>query len=173
MKRISIIGPAGSGKSTLAVKLGKILNLPVYHIDAVKEQIDKIADGEEWIIDGNKIATLEKRVRCSDSVIFLNFPVEFCISSVNQRDNSTRLGSPKVVGLSDDEFRSYCLNVLANWHSEKGEAIKALAEKYKHKFTELKTREEVNEYVNKLKARLLKSQRQNLVHCQDDIIDFP
>ena len=33
--RISIIGGPGTGKSTLAENLGKTLDIPVYHLDAI------------------------------------------------------------------------------------------------------------------------------------------
>lgn len=33
MKKFAIIGLPGSGKSTFSVKLGKILNIPVHHLD--------------------------------------------------------------------------------------------------------------------------------------------
>lgn len=32
-KRFAIIGPPGSGKSTFANKLGKLLDIPVHHLD--------------------------------------------------------------------------------------------------------------------------------------------
>ncbi|MFW5904155.1 MAG: AAA family ATPase [Candidatus Saliniplasma sp.] len=32
--KIAIIGSPGSGKSTFAKKLGKKLNIPVYHLDS-------------------------------------------------------------------------------------------------------------------------------------------
>ncbi len=35
LKRIAIIGCGGAGKSTLARELGKILDLPVVHLDRV------------------------------------------------------------------------------------------------------------------------------------------
>ncbi len=33
MKRVMVVGPSGVGKSTLARGLGKVLNLPVVHLD--------------------------------------------------------------------------------------------------------------------------------------------
>lgn len=36
VKRISIIGGGGTGKTTLSLRLSKIFNLPVYHIDGIK-----------------------------------------------------------------------------------------------------------------------------------------
>ena len=33
MQKILILGNSGAGKSTLAIKLAKILNFPVYHLD--------------------------------------------------------------------------------------------------------------------------------------------
>lgn len=87
IKRISIIGGPGTGKSTLADNLGKELNLPVYHLDAIdhfenwqkrdEKERDKIilekANEGKWVIDGTYRCTLEKRVEKSDMVIFLNY----------------------------------------------------------------------------------------------------
>jgi adenylate kinase family enzyme len=33
MRRIVIIGPLGAGKSTLALELGRMLGIPVHHLD--------------------------------------------------------------------------------------------------------------------------------------------
>lgn len=70
MKRIILIGSGGAGKSTLAKKLGHILDLPVYHLDAffwkegwvpsTKKEfmmtLDQLLSEESWIM-----ATLARR----------------------------------------------------------------------------------------------------------------
>src|SRR6185369_4540188 len=67
MRRIVIIGPLGAGKSTLAVELGRILEIPVHHLDTLywgdtwtppsaaewDGLLDRLVAGDAWIIDGN------------------------------------------------------------------------------------------------------------------------
>ena len=86
-KRISIIGGPGSGKTTLANILSKELELPAIHLDAInyepnwvqvdKEKRDRIilekTEQDNWIIDGNYKATLEKRLNRADLVIWLDY----------------------------------------------------------------------------------------------------
>jgi adenylate kinase family enzyme len=93
MKRIAIIGSGGSGKSTLARELGKILKLPVYHLDALywkpgwvrtpDEEWDQLMEAlvskEEWIIDGNYGRTMDIRLRKADTIIYLDYPTYLCL----------------------------------------------------------------------------------------------
>jgi len=92
VKRIAIIGSGGSGKSTLAKELGQILNLPVYHLDALYWRagwvpapehewdllMQELVLKEEWIIDGNYGGTMDIRLREADTIIFLDYPT--CLS---------------------------------------------------------------------------------------------
>ena len=87
INKIAVIGGSGTGKSTLAKNMGKIFNLPVYHIDAMhhlenwvprdKEERDKMilekANKPKWVIDGTYKATLEERVKRADMIIFLDY----------------------------------------------------------------------------------------------------
>ena len=88
MNKITIIGCPGTGKTTYSVKLGKKLNIPVYHLDKVfwknnwehisQDEFGKVQDeimqNEKWIIDGNFTKTIENRIKNSDAVIFFDYP---------------------------------------------------------------------------------------------------
>lgn len=87
VNKISIIGGSGTGKTVLADNLGKVLNLPVYHIDGIhhlanweirdKEERDKIIlekiEEPKWIIDGTYRSTLKQRLEKSDLIIYLDY----------------------------------------------------------------------------------------------------
>ena len=99
MNKISIVGSSGSGKSTTAVKLGNILDLPVYHLDKYFQRpgwvmVDlevmmrtnlELVQKDKWIIDGNYISTMDFRFSEADTIIFLDFSRIKCLSNVFHR----------------------------------------------------------------------------------------
>lgn len=99
MKKIAIIGCAGSGKTTLAIKLSKLLNLPIYHLDQyywkpnwqrpIFEEFEaahkQLCDQKEWIIEGIYSRTLEYRFKTTDCVIFLDIPRRLCLWRILKR----------------------------------------------------------------------------------------
>ncbi len=99
MKRILIIGSPGAGKSTLAVQLGKLIHLPVIHLDKEfwqpgwvempkdkwRGRVGELASGDEWIIDGTYDSSLEIRLLRADTVIFLDFPRYICFWRILKR----------------------------------------------------------------------------------------
>ncbi|MEK4251813.1 DNA topology modulation protein [Paenibacillus sp. FSL W7-1287] len=88
MKKVMLIGPGGSGKSTLSRKLGLLLHLPVYHLDALHwkpgwvptpddewDDLQKeLIKRDEWIIDGNYGRTIDIRLSEADTIIFFDYP---------------------------------------------------------------------------------------------------
>lgn len=99
MKRLMIIGCGGVGKSTLARELGKVLGLPVFHLDQmfwkagweIAEEADweqrqvEVCAGERWVIDGNYGSTIDVRLAAADTVIYLDFARWRCLSGVVRR----------------------------------------------------------------------------------------
>ncbi|EEM09860.1 AAA family ATPase [Bacillus pseudomycoides] len=99
MRKIMIIGSGGAGKSTFSRRLGEILQLPVFHLDALywkkdwvlasrEEQIQvqkELVTQEAWIIDGNYGFTMDIRLEAADTIIFIDLPRIQCLYRVIKR----------------------------------------------------------------------------------------
>lgn len=93
MRRVLVLGCPGAGKSTLARSLGEALSLPVVHLDRLwwksgwvnrtEGEFDALLDavllGEEWVIDGNYLRTLPRRLERCDAVVLLDYPRRVCL----------------------------------------------------------------------------------------------
>lgn len=99
VKKIAIIGSGGSGKSTLARKLGELLQIQVFHLDALfwkpgwigtskqEERLvqSKLVKREAWIFDGNYGGTMDIRLNNADTIIFLDIPRTICTYRILKR----------------------------------------------------------------------------------------
>lgn len=84
--KIMVIGSSGSGKSTFSRELGKVLGLPVHHLDLYYwkpgwietpreewEEFNKqLVAKENWIIDGHFGRTMDIRMKAADVIIFFD-----------------------------------------------------------------------------------------------------
>ncbi|WNS75985.1 topology modulation protein [Bacillus sp. DTU_2020_1000418_1_SI_GHA_SEK_038] len=100
MKRIMVVGiSSGVGKSTFARKLGEVLDIHVYHLDAlfwkpnwVEAPIDEFSEAQrqivnqdQWIIEGNYTPTFSIRTERADTIIYLELPIYICLYRVLKR----------------------------------------------------------------------------------------
>ena len=145
MKRVIIIGCPGSGKSTFARKLQLVTGLPLHHLDLIYwksdrtivpreeflEKLHQIMAQKQWIIDGNYASTMEMRMQVCDTVIFLDYPPELCLSGAQERKGKTRPDLPWVESndLDDSEFMEY----IRKFHELNRPTILSLLEKYSDK----------------------------------------
>ncbi|MBE5928944.1 MAG: adenylate kinase [Lachnospiraceae bacterium] len=141
MKKVIVIGCPGAGKSTFARKLRDKTGLPLYYLDMLwhkpdrtnvtREQFDtalsNIMENDEWIIDGNYIRTLEMRIRACDTVFFLDFPVDVCLSGARERIGKKREDMPWIEDKFDEEFEKWILD----FNTDQRPKILELLEEYK------------------------------------------
>ena len=116
--RIIILGCPGSGKSALAKNLQLRTGLPLYHLDSIwwkadrthitREEFDrrlqKLLQGEKWIIDGDYSRTYEPRFRECDTVVFLDFSEGECMRGITERIGNPRDDIPWVEDRLDPEL---------------------------------------------------------------------
>lgn len=171
MKKFIVIGNAASGKSTLAMKIKDLTGIPVYHLDKIlwkknwertseEEFIEKhneIINKEEWILEGVAYkSTYEDRFEATDTIIYLDIPVELCKERAVQRayedlerqNPYVNEGCPypielidkqhEVIDLFQNEYRKLILEKIENYKKQK-------------KVFHLRNDEEVNKFLEELK----------------------
>jgi adenylate kinase family enzyme len=98
-KKFALIGLPGSGKSTFATKLGKILSIPVHHLDRHmfepdgkkkdKQEFIEIQQAmlneETWVVEGCSFSTFEMRFSKADVLIYFHFSRLVCFLRLFKR----------------------------------------------------------------------------------------
>ena len=162
MKKIIVIGCPGSGKTTFSIKLGKITNIPLYHLDAIwhkpdkthipreefDERIQEIFARDSWIIDGNYNRTIEMRLKECDTVFLFDLPTELCLEGAVRRLGEKRYDLPWVEKELDPEFESF-IRAFAEQSLPK---IYGLLEQYKEdkRIIIFKSHTETDEFLKQL-----------------------
>lgn len=145
MKKIIVIGCPGSGKSTFSRALKEITGLPLYHLDLMywnsdgskvkrelfRESLERALNGDKWIIDGNYASTMEMRISCCDTVIFLDYPTEVCIEGLRQRQGTQRADMP-FVKLNETEDAEF-LRFIIEYNTQSRPQVLKLLEQYPEK----------------------------------------
>ncbi|MGP4114998.1 topology modulation protein [Streptomyces sp. 4N509B] len=113
MKKVTVIGCGGSGKSYVARELGRLLDAPVTHLDAVyfddewnslpmekfeAAQRDLVA-APSWVIDGNYNSTLHVRLEACDTVVLLDLPTRTCLRGILFRQLRHGSGQHQATGI--------------------------------------------------------------------------
>lgn len=144
MKKVIIIGCPGSGKSTFARKLHKATGIQLFHLDMLYWNADKttvekslflqrlndVLKQEEWIIDGNYSSTMEMRIKECDTVFFLDFPCDICLSGIEERKGKPR---PDMPWIEDDVVDNEFIEFVKSYNEESRPKVLELLTKYNDK----------------------------------------
>ena len=163
MKKIMIIGCPGSGKSTFAKKLNQITQIPLYHCDMLYWNVDKsyvskevfvqrlneIISSDQWIIDGNYGSTMKLRLEACDTVFFLDFNVDVCLSGLESRKSQVREDMPW--SGSDEQLDEELYQFVLNYNTLNRPSVLELLNGYSNKHIKIfEHRNELDEYLNLL-----------------------
>jgi adenylate kinase family enzyme len=138
-KKFALIGLPGSGKSTFASNLGKMLNLPVHHLDRhmfepdgkkkdKQEFIDiqkAMLNEEAWVVEGCSFSTFEMRFSKANVLIYFNFSRLVCFLRLFKRlfNYKKDFGNLRAVTWE-------ILKYTWNFDKEKRARIEELSQKY-------------------------------------------
>lgn len=172
MNRIMVVGiSAGVGKSTFAKKLGEVLNIKVYHLDAlfwkpgwVEASLEefaapqrKIVKQDQWIIEGNYSSTYEIRAAHADTIIYLELPLRVCLYRVIKRwlTNIGRTRPDLGEGCKEKMEWKFIKFIYTTYHPRK----KKMAERFRAfqavgpemKVITLKSKQEIHSYIENIK----------------------
>lgn len=163
MNKVIIIGCPGSGKSTFGRKLAYVTGLPLYHLDMLYwnsdkttverdefvSRLQKVMDETKWIIDGNYGSTMELRMEACDTVFFLDYSTDECLTGIEERRSSPRTDMPWVEdGEPDDEF----INFVKSYNAECRPDVIRLLEKYSDKKIYIfNSRDEADKFLHELR----------------------
>ena len=159
MKKIIVIGCPGSGKSTVSRALHNKTGIPLYHLDMMYWNADKttveksvflerlsaVLEKDEWIIDGNYGSTMELRMAVCDTVIFLDYPLDFCLDGIRKRRGKPRSDMPWIETEEDAEF----LEFIKSYNEQQKPKVLELLKKYSDKnIIVLESREQADAFLN-------------------------
>ena len=171
IKRISIIGGSGTGKTTLSNSLGKVLNIPVCHLDGFcyfenwemrdkKERdnliLEKISE-DRWIIDGTYNTTLETRLKRSDLIIYLDYSTFAQLKGVFKRFFKNH-GKEKeeIPGCKERMVPDFFWFVVKWRKNKRPKTIQQLESVDKEKLLVFKNRKELNKwYQNEFNEKII------------------
>ncbi|MCW6664798.1 adenylate kinase [Aerococcaceae bacterium NML191219] len=161
--KIMVIGCPGSGKSTFSKVLHDITGIPLYHLDmlnwnADRTTVDKAVflkrllntiNKSEWIIDGNYGSTIELRLKACDTVVFMDYPLDICLTGIKERKGKPRTDLPWV---EIDEDDTELIEFIKNYNIRSKPHVLALLNQYPEKDIHIFTdRSQATNYLQSLK----------------------
>lgn len=161
MRRVAIIGCGGAGKTTLAVEVGRILELPVVHIDAHHWRESgarssgwparhrRLVACDAWVVDGMKPGTLAERLERADTVVVLDLPRRTCLRGIVERRIRFRRDPRPELSRPDRVTWAY-LRWVCRFRREVRPTVLAALESCSCAVVRLRSRREIDAFVREL-----------------------
>ena len=166
--KIAIMGFSGSGKSTLAKQLSELYNIPLLYLDRVnfkenwterdraecRKMVKDFMQNESWVIDGNYSEMYQaKRLEQADKIIILHYNRFVCMRGAfkRNRDYKGRVRESMADGCTERmDFWFFTWLVYKQYSKKRKNKFKSIKEKYPDKAVIIKSRKELNRYLENL-----------------------
>lgn len=163
VNKIIVIGSPGSGKSTFSRKLSKITGIDIYHLDNIfwnedrtsieisefDKEVKCIIEKQSWIIDGNYFVNMHERINFADTVFFLDYNTDVCISGIMERRGEKKDDIPFVE--PEDEIDEDLLNLVKDFKIKVRPEIFKLLNNCNKKIYIFKTRDETQRFLETIR----------------------
>ena len=108
-------------------------------------RLEKLLQGDKWIIDGDYSRTYEVRFRSCDTIIFLDYSEEECMNGIIDRVGKSRSDIPWTEHQLDPEL----VKLVRNYHKANRPLIYSLIDQYPEKQTVIfRTRSQADDWLN-------------------------
>jgi adenylate kinase family enzyme len=161
-QKIIVLGCPGGGKSVFSKRLHDVSGLPLIHMDNLwwkpdrshisREEFDRkleeILQGDKWILDGDYSRTYEVRFQACDTVFFLDYGFEECLSGIKERVGKERRDIPWIEHELDPEL----VKQVEKYSILNRPVVLSLIEKYSGKNNFIfQSRDEADAWISSLK----------------------
>lgn len=160
--RIAVLGYAGSGKTYISNYISKKKSVPVLNLDSIKydkewkpidnsfvlPQVVEFMSKDDWIIDGfGTHLLMDERLEKADMIILMLLPRFTClIQTVKRKKLRNREGYKK-----DLNWWFVNFTLFGCRSKERQRIYTEIEEKYKDKTVVLKTKQQVNSFIESIK----------------------
>lgn len=162
MERVLVLGSPGAGKSTFARRLAEQTGLPLVHLDRHfwragwkephpdewRRQVEELANGPRWIMDGDYSRTLDIRLPRADTAFLLDTPRWLNLMRVLKRVlkgyGRTR---PDLADGCPERLDWEFLRYVWSYPHKLGPRVAAMLEGYQGEVITLRTRRDIENYL--------------------------
>ena len=110
-------------------------------------ELNKLTQGDEWIIDGDYSRTYEARISCCDTIVFLDYDEYVCMQGITERVGKKRTDIPWTEDALDPEL----VKLVKKYRAENRPLVYELIRKYPEKRAFVfKTRAEADRWLSTL-----------------------
>ncbi|MDE6111729.1 MAG: ATP-binding cassette domain-containing protein [Eubacterium sp.] len=167
--KIAILGFSGSGKSTLAKQLSEFYDIPLLYLDRVnfeenwaernreecKKMINTFMQNESWVIDGNYREMYQaERLEQADKIIILLYNRFVCMKGAfkRNREYKGKVRESMADGCTERmDFWFFTWIIFKQYSIIRKKRFKSIQKKYPAKTVILKSRKQLNCYLENLK----------------------